>query len=90
MRMQNSCDIALRGIDKSHTLVQTGAKRCMMAKPPRIKRFTVSLDANNYAALRALAEGHRPPLTLQYVVNIAVNDLLERHAAKQLSFPLDK
>lgn len=53
------------------------------------KRFTVSIDAGDYDALRAVAEGHRPPLTLQYVVNVAVKNLLERHAARQLTFPLD-
>lgn len=53
------------------------------------KRFSVSLDQGDYEALRALAEGHRPSLKLQYVVNVAVKSLLERHAAKQLIFPLD-
>lgn len=60
-----------------------------MAKAAQQKRFTVSLDSKDYEALRALAEGRRPPLTLQYVVSLAVKNLLERHAAKQLSFPLD-
>lgn len=60
-----------------------------MAKAAQQKRFTVSLDSEDYEALRALADGHRPPLTLQYVVSVAVKNLLERHAAKQLSFPLD-
>ena len=60
-----------------------------MTKAARQKRFTVSLDMGDYEALRALAEQHRPPLTLQYVVSVAVKNLLERHAIKQLSFPLD-
>ncbi|MGF7173179.1 hypothetical protein FHS63_000926 [Azospirillum doebereinerae] len=61
-----------------------------MAKAAGQKRFTVSLDPRDYEALRTLAEGHRPPLTLQYVVKVAVQDLLERHASKQLTFPLDR
>lgn len=60
-----------------------------MAKAARQKRFTVSLASEDYEALRALAEGHRPSLSLQYVVNVAVKELLERHASKQLTFPLD-
>lgn len=61
-----------------------------MAISQRPKRFTVSLGSGDYNALRALAEGHKPPLTLQYVVNVAVKDLLDRHESKQLSFPLDR
>lgn len=60
-----------------------------MAKTQQQKRFTVSLDAEDYDALRAIADGHRPPLKLQYVVNVAVKNLLKRHAARQLTFPLD-
>ncbi len=60
-----------------------------MAKKTQQKQFTVSLEVGDYEALRALAEGHRPPLTLQYVVNVAIKALLERHAARQLTFPLD-
>ena len=60
-----------------------------MAKLEGKKRFTISLDASDYYALRALADGHRPPISLQYVVNVAVKDLLEKHAARQLDLPLD-
>lgn len=60
-----------------------------MQKYLRQKRFTVSLDVEDYEALRAIADEHRPPLKLQYVINVAVKNLLERQAAKQLTFPLD-
>ena len=60
-----------------------------MLKGQKQKRFTVSLDANDYEALRAIANGHRPPLKLQYVVGVAIKNLLERHAVQQLAFPLD-
>jgi hypothetical protein len=43
----------------------------------------------DYDALRAMAEGHRPPLSLQYILNVAVKDLLEKHATRQLALPLD-
>lgn len=61
-----------------------------MAKVQSRKRFTVSVDADAYDALIALAEGHRPPLTLKYVVNVALKNLLERHAKRQFTFPLDE
>lgn len=61
-----------------------------MAKVQRQKRFTVSVDADDYTALTALAEAHRPPLTLKYVVNVALKNLVERHAKRQLTFPLDE
>lgn len=60
-----------------------------MIKAQQQKRFTVSLDSKSYDALRAIADNHRPPLKLQYVVSVAVKNLLERHTARQLTFPLD-
>ncbi len=60
-----------------------------MANTEGKKRFTISIEASDYDALRALAEGHRPPLSLQYVMSVAVKDLLEKHAARQLVLPLD-
>ena len=60
-----------------------------MTKPEGKKRFTISLDASDYDALRVLADGHRPPISLQYVLNGAVKDLLEKHATRQLDLPLD-
>lgn len=44
----------------------------------RPRRFTITLDESDYESLRMLAKGHRPPLTLQYVVQYAVRLLLER------------
>lgn len=54
------------------------------------KRFTVSLDPADYAALRALGEAQKPPLNLQYLLRLAVKNLLDQHATKQLTFPLDR
>lgn len=49
----------------------------MPDKPP--KRFTISLDTDDYVALRAFAEAQRPPLSLQYVVRLAVRRFLDQH-----------
>jgi len=39
-----------------------------MPKSTEMKRFTVSLEAAEYAEFRRIFEFHRPPLSLQYVV----------------------
>ena len=54
-----------------------------MVKETRQKRFTVSLDADDYADLRALADGHKPPLKLQYVMGVAVRQFLDRGRKRQ-------
>lgn len=61
-----------------------------MTKPLEQKRFTVSLNRADYDSLMALSSAHRPPLTLNYVVGVAVKNLLDRQAARQLKFPLDE
>ena len=54
------------------------------------KRFSVSLDERDHAALVSLGQAQRPPLNLQYLVRLAVRNLLDQHAAQQLTFPLDR
>jgi hypothetical protein len=61
-----------------------------MANAAKQKRFTVSLDESDYAALRDLGESQKPSLNLQYLVRLAVKNLLDQHAAEQLSFPLNR
>ena len=61
-----------------------------MPKARQQKRFTVSLDAADHQALLELGQAQRPPLNLQYLVRLAVRNLLDQHAAKQLSFPLGR
>jgi hypothetical protein len=57
------------------------------------KRLTISLDRRDYDALIALKDRHRPPLTLQYVINYAVQRLLREAKDPQLALkmgdPLD-
>jgi hypothetical protein len=50
----------------------------------------VSLDESDYVALRQLGESQKPSLNLQYLLRLAVKNLLDQHAANQLSFPLDR
>ena len=52
----------------------------------KAKRFSVSLSAADYKALKALAEAHRPPLTLQYLVEYGIGLLLAKAENPQLSF----
>ena len=52
------------------------------SQPP--KRFTISLDAEDYEALRKLADAQRPPLPLQYVVRLAVRRFLDQPEATLL------
>lgn len=55
-----------------------------MPKSKPSKRFTISLDAGDYEALRKLAESQRPPLPLQYVVRLAVRRFLDQPEATLL------
>lgn len=70
-----------------------------MARPSRggrreTKRFTVTVEADDYRRLKALAETHRPRLSLQYVVNFAIQRLLQqtenRTGKDALGDPLDQ
>lgn len=52
------------------------------------KRFSVSLDKEDYDQLRLMAGEHKPPLTLQYVVRFAVQRLLDSADDPQLLLDL--
>lgn len=54
------------------------------------KRFTVSVDQADYDALQELGRAVNPPVNLQYLMRLAVRNLLDQHAAKQLIFPLER
>lgn len=54
------------------------------------KRFTVSLVESDYVALLELGRSVTPSLNLQYMVRLAVRNLLEKHESMQLPFPLDR
>lgn len=52
-------------------------------KAPK-RRFSVTLEVTDYEELQKLADGHRPPLPLTYVVNYAIKRLLEQAGDPQL------
>src|SRR5262245_60532510 len=60
-------------VDGLGTLVPSGVHWCCLVarrKGPRSaprRRFSVSLDAEDYARLRSIAKRLKPPLSLQYV-----------------------
>ena len=43
-----------------------------------MKRFSISVDDRDYKRLRALARTAKPRLSIQYVVNYAIHELLRR------------
>ncbi|WP_127713332.1 hypothetical protein [Sinorhizobium meliloti] len=57
---------------------------------PKRKRFSIALDAADYEALQKLGAAQRPPLKQQYLIELAVKNLLDQYANRQLSFPLDR
>lgn len=48
------------------------------------KRFTITLDQEDYTRLRELAKNHHPRLSLQYVVQYAITAFLEQVEEPQL------
>ncbi len=52
------------------------------------RRFTVSLADRDYQSLVRLGKKHRPPLKLQYLVEYAVQELLQRMKDPELSAEL--
>ena len=61
-----------------------------MARLNHQKRFTVSVDQADYDALQDLGRAVSPSVNLQFLVRLAVRNLLDQHAAKQLTFPLER
>ena len=54
-----------------------------------MKRFSVSLEADEYDELCRIAQTHRPPLSLQYVVRYALQRFFDEHENRQLQLTLD-
>ena len=55
----------------------------------KMRRFTVSLDEPDYDELKHIADSHRPPLPLQYVVRYALQRFLDEHKGKQLTLDIE-
>ena len=49
-----------------------------------LKRFTVSLDAQDYDALRSFAEALRPSLYLQYVFRLVFRGFFDQYVCSVL------
>lgn len=60
----------------------------MTRKRKKSKRFTVSLSEQDYNRLVKIASAHRPPFTLQYVVDYGIQRILERADDPQLLLEL--
>ena len=75
-------------LDGRTSVVQTGAM--IGSQKLSRKRFSVSLDPADYNALLRLGAAQRPPMKQQYLVELAIKDLLDRHTDTQLPFPLRK
>ena len=50
-----------------------------------MKRISVTLDRQDYERLVSLANGHDPPLSLRYVVEFAIKQILRRAENAQLT-----
>jgi hypothetical protein len=77
-------------LDNCTTLVQIGAMAPTQQSNSKRKRFSIALDVADYDALQKLGAAQRPPLKQQYLIELAVKNLLNQYANRQLSFPLDR
>ncbi|MBB3743520.1 hypothetical protein FHX10_003019 [Rhizobium sp. BK591] len=71
-------------------MVQIGVMSLTRQSNPKRKRFSIALDVADYDALQKLGAAQRPPLKQQYLIELAVKNLLDQYANRQLSFPLDR
>jgi hypothetical protein len=71
-------------------LVQVGAMSTAQRPNRDRKRFTIALDLADYEALQTLGAEQRPPLKQQYLVELAVKNLLDQHSKRQISLPLER
>lgn len=53
-----------------------------------VKRFSISLDEQDYRRLKTLVESSKPRLSLQYVVSFAIQELLRQVDDPQLRLSL--
>ena len=57
---------------------------------PGYRRFSVSLEREDYERLKELARSHKPPLTMQYLIRYAVYRLLKEQESGQLRLDLER
>lgn len=85
-----SCAHGTVQLDTRTKLVQVGAMSNAQRPTRDRKRFTVALDLADYEALQTLGAEQRPPLKQQYLVELAVKNLLDQHSKRQISLPLER
>ena len=77
--------VQARLMDVWFKLVHLGAMvNTKRKRGPSRKRLTITLDARDYDELVALKERRKPPLSLQYVINYAIQRLLRDAKNPQL------
>jgi hypothetical protein len=54
------------------------------------KRLTLSVDQADYDALHNLSSTMSPSVDLQYLMRLAVRNLLDQHAARQLANSIER
>ncbi len=48
------------------------------------ERFSVTLNNEDYTALKLIADSQKPPLSLQYIVSYALTDFIAAHKSRQI------
>ena len=76
--------------EKIDIMVLFGDNWCILVTQMRMKnkRFSVSISERDYKRLKRIADGHRPPFKLQYIVNWALQGVLDRAEDPQLLLEL--
>jgi hypothetical protein len=76
--------------EKIDNMVRFGDVWCKLVTHMRkkTKRFSVSLAEGDYKKLQRIANGHRPPFSLQFIVNWAIQGVLDRADDPQLLLEL--
>ena len=54
------------------------------------KRFSVSLDMEDYIELQRIADAQKSALSLQYPVSYALNEFIDTHKNKQVEFDFER
>lgn len=85
-----SCAHGTLQLDTCTKLVHVGEMSTAQRPTRDRKRFTIALDLADYEALQTLGAEQRPPLKQQYLVELAVKNLLDQHSKRQISLPLER
>lgn len=54
------------------------------------KRFSVTLDVDDYDALKSIAKNQKPPMSLQYVVAFALSGFIASQKMRQIELNFKK